>query len=643
MPLSPGSVFWRRLPPVSALRRHHWGFGLLMLCLSLSVAAQDSVVRSSLSASSITRDESVTLEIVAIGLDAELDVSSLEKDFEVVGRSSSRELSRVSTITGGTKTTSIVTWALELIPRDVGVFTVPGVKVGEASSQAHTLTVTDLPSGAQRDIFVEAVVDTDTPWVQAQVLLTLRVFQAVDIVDGGLDTPTGQHLVVERLGEDTRTIEERDGRSYSVTERRFAVFAQRSGQLTIDPVKLSVSVPADAGRSRGFFAPTRKITRRTDPIELTVRARPASLAGASQSWWLPAKRVTLASEWVGDVGGAEVDQPLTRTITLRASGVQDSQLPEISIPAISGASLYADQPVRQMGMNEQGLVAEQRIKWALIPQQPGELHLPAVAIEWFDTATGTLQTARLPEETVSVLPKSGNAGGSASELPPRRQEPVDTSAEAPGEASSLPGEPVERPAPGATPALSTETPSSNTLTQEAGAIDSRQLLELEESLARWRTLAVILGLLLAASAWMVYTQRKVRVVAGQASSSGRASSGEAVSSSRKFARLKNLQQLIASSGVDDLGHLQRALLAWAAEQWPQDAPATLDELSERLNPDAARLIRDLQSALYGRSSDREQLLLAIQSLPEHLKRSVARQSEQHSQRESQRRFGLPEL
>ena len=170
---------------------------------------------------------------------------------------------------------STVTWVLEIAPREVGVFTVPAVTVGGVESELVTLTVTEAPSGAARDVFVEAVVDTRTPWVQSQVLLTLSVFRAIDIIDGSLGEPAGDGLDVRALGDDTRREEERDGRRYLVVERRFALFPQRSGRLVVEPIALTVSVPTDPTRVRGFFAPTRRLTRRTG----SDRARRAPAPG----------------------------------------------------------------------------------------------------------------------------------------------------------------------------------------------------------------------------------------------------------------------------------------------------------------------------------------------------------------------------
>ena len=322
---------------------------------------RDSNVRAELSASAITRDESVLLTITAQGVNAEPDTAALNEDFDVVSNSTSREVRATLNSSGEIVNVSIVRWALELSPKGQGVFTVPAIKVGDYETQLLTLTVNEAPQGANRDVFIETRVDTTTPWVQSQVILTLKVFLGVDIVDGGIDVPSGDDLVFESLGEDTQRREQRDGREYSVTERRFAVFPQKSGTAVIDPVTLNVSVPAQPDRVRGFFSRTKKLTRRSDPITLKVQARPPENA----SWWLPASNLNLEGRWQGNPEAAQVDQPLTRTLIMQVDGVLESQLPAINVPAIEGLSLYAEQPVLNTETSVAGIRSEQRINCLL--------------------------------------------------------------------------------------------------------------------------------------------------------------------------------------------------------------------------------------------------------------------------------------
>ena len=608
-------------------------FSLLLFIVPATAFAQDGTVQTKLSANTITRDESVTLEITAIGMDKELDLSSLYADFEVVGRSSSREVRSVMEAGSGMRTTSFVTWAVELVPRDVGVFTVPPVRVGNVPGQAHTLTVNEIPTGAQRDIFVEASVDTQTPWVQSQVLMTLKVYQAINIVDGGLDVPESENLIVERLGDDVRSQENRDGRQYSVTTRRFALFPQKSGELVLDPITLSVSVPADPSRVRGFFSPTRKLSRRTDRIVLNVKPR----SSTDSAWWLPAKAVQLDSQWIGDVSAATVDQPLTRTIVLRASGVTDSQLPEINIPAIEGASLYAQEPERKLGANQQGVLSELAIKWAVIPQRVGELVLPAVSVDWFNTTTGSVETAVLPAETITINPAQANLQANSQTNSASNNAALNTTESASQSAedtSALTSQGVtQSELTQSQEDLNAETRGNAEITDVGNTSDAQQgstamlqrVQELENAVSQWRNVAMaILALWLLSSLafiWMRYKQRK--------HSDGTDSSSDRLGAVRNaaansLARMQPLGGVVASCKAGSPEQVRHALLEWSTRQWPEASPSTLSALVKHLPDGAAKdTIESLDAALYShRADDSAQLQTQLAALPDSLQKEL---------------------
>lgn len=627
MPLNLGNSVMNKMLCIVTARIVRNIFLLVCLFVQVVAFAQDGTVQSKLSASTITRDESVTLEITAIGMDEELDLSSLRKDFEVVQRSSSREIRSIMQAGSGLQTTSFVTWALELVPREVGIFTVPPVRVGNVSSQSHTLTVNELPTGASRDIFVEAVVDTQTPWVQSQVLMTLKVFQALEIVDGGLDVPEAENLVVERLGDDVRTNESRDGRQYTVTTRRFALFPQKSGELILAPITLSVSVPADSSRVRGFFSPTRKLTRRTDKIVLNVLPRP----NTDSAWWLPAKAVQLDSQWVGDVSTATVDQPLTRTVVLRASGVTDSQLPEINIPAIEGASLYAEEPERKLGANQQGLVSELTIKWAVIPQRAGELLLPSVSVDWFNTSTGNVETAVLPAEKIKVgVAKSTTAANNSRQNSDELLNQSGSNTDLQNTQSVTHAESADnmsdQHANASRNLVSIETESSQAASQIAAGTE-RRIQELRTSVETWRNVAlIVLALWFVSSAAFWWTLHQRRKSSEDADSSLGRLGAIRNAASDSLSRMQPLGGVVASCKIGNHDDVRLALLAWSARQWADDPPLTLGALTKRLATGPARsTIEMLDAALYSpRDSADERALMQAQLclLPENLKTAI---------------------
>jgi len=292
--LNPGSVF------------RFLSILLILTGVSISAQAQQQRVEVQLSAKRISIDESVILNVRAYSLDEELDASALGANFDVTKRSSSRQV----TIENG-KRTSLVEWVLELIPRSTGVIEVAPVRVGSEQSLPLTLLVEQPAQGADRGLFVEASVDVSEPYVQAQVIYTLRVFQDVRLLDASLSTPDVDGVLMQQLGEERSYRENVDGRNYTVSEIRYSVFPQQSGIVEIPSIILKAVVAANPNQVPNTRTRTRSLTRRADNIELNVRPRPDGLDG---SWWLPAKEVRLQSEWSAPITSLTVDQPITRTI-----------------------------------------------------------------------------------------------------------------------------------------------------------------------------------------------------------------------------------------------------------------------------------------------------------------------------------------
>ena len=146
---------------------------------------------------------------------------------------------------------------------------------------------------AQRDIFLEAEVDSHFPYVQGQVLLTLRLMSAVSLQEGKLDDPDIEWGMIERVGKDSSFETVRDGRRYHVTERRFAITPQKAGAQIISSVLLSGSIPDERSqrlplqnffdnrrRAQGggpfssMFQSTRQIHIRSPKVSLTVKEVP---------------------------------------------------------------------------------------------------------------------------------------------------------------------------------------------------------------------------------------------------------------------------------------------------------------------------------------------------------------------------------
>jgi len=566
--------------------------GLVLLALAFvggAVQAQQSGLSVQLGSPSITLEESVRFVVVATDLDGELDVSALDREFDVIGGSSSVDVRVINGVRSRT-----VIWLFELLPRATGVFTVPAVTVGEVESELLTLTVTEPPTGAERDVFIEASVDTSEPWVQSQVMLTLTTFSAVQLISGKPTEPAGEGVDVYALGESPPREELRDGRRYRVDERRFALIPQRSGALEIEPITLTATVPVDSARTLARLPPTKKLLLRTAPVSLSVKARPAD----SDGWWLPASEVVLEESWAGEAavptpadGEVRVGEPLTRTVTLRATGVLDTQLPEITAPDIDGLAAYADDPVGENRGGADRIVATRTVSFALIPERPGTFELPPVTVDWFDVDAGRARTASLPARTLTVLPGAGRSDVAVSSPADTSAATGSTSALVPGSDRSLPDGPVGEPLPdGATPERAL-VPSAGMTGVDAAGIARR-----------WRLLAIvaIVGwILTAVGAVYAWQARRHTEVANAALAIDRA-----VPPRPDVRAARRAVEAAAAAGNAEA--LARAVLQRAAAHWPDDPPRNLSTVARRLTRDAAVAgrLRSLDATLYGRRDAR---------------------------------------
>jgi hypothetical protein len=236
------------------------------------------------------------------------------------------------------------------------------------------------------------------------VLYTLRLYTRVDLSQARLDEPELADAVIERLGDDSRFNTQVNGLDYSVTERKYAIFPQKSGKLTIKPLTLTAEIISNSRPNfNGFFNSQATKTKRIESkaISLDVKPAPPSFTGKH---WLSAQQLVFKQEWSGDIKQLKIGEPLTRTLTLLAKGATVSQLPELNT-AISNDQLkaYPDQPVLQEQKKTDGVIAFREEKIALILSQAGDYQLPAIQIPWFNTESQKMEMAEIPETTLTAL------------------------------------------------------------------------------------------------------------------------------------------------------------------------------------------------------------------------------------------------
>ena len=226
------------------VKRLHTGL-LLVIALLLAAAgafAQNGTVSPPLSAFVDRTDISINdIITLTIRTDASLgntrpSLEGLNRSFEQVGGSSTR-----STYTNNNG--NIQSWnefSISLRPLMTGTLTIPAFRVGTEATLPITIKVGEAstePADSSDEIFMTTTVSKDEAYVQEQLIYTIKIYYSIGFDQGAqLTSPQVGDSVVQQLGSDENYQEVVNGIGYNVTERRFVVYPQSSGELTIPPV-----------------------------------------------------------------------------------------------------------------------------------------------------------------------------------------------------------------------------------------------------------------------------------------------------------------------------------------------------------------------------------------------------------------------
>lgn len=506
---------------------------VVAMVVLLPVGHIQAAVTAKIDRADIELNESFTLELSTdSNTDMQPDVAVLQQDFYV---GQGNQLSNTTIANGQIRRSK--TWTFVLMPKQAGELVIPAVSIGKEKSEPLKITVSE-PSYAapgEADVFITSEIDYDETYVQAQVLLTTKIYRSVATRQPSLRDPavTGAEVLVELSGDDRSYEAIINGTAYSVVERVIALYPQESGNIEISPARFEARVLRN-GRITG-----RKVYE-SEPLSIKVLPVPAPPADYPDAIWLPAKDLQLSEDWSREQEEIKAGEPLTRHITISALGQLETQIPAIEPPTADGINVYPDKPELSRRIETGGIRGVRKDQYALIGVAAGEVMLPELELPWWNIAAGEWQVARLPERSISILPSGEPA-------------PPDPAPTVPGEVAV-----------GDTPVL---------VSGDSGW---------------WRRAAELLAALwlitLFAWWWSSRPKKEPR-------------EPETVPLYKQQARFLKVARKAAMAG--DAAVLRKALLDWGVLQWPDDAPRSIGVIAQRVSSPLSDELSKLSSLSYG--------------------------------------------
>ena len=370
----------------------------MALAATLALAGSHSWAALTATADRTIIDSNETLQLL-VRLDSqaligEPDFTVIESDFEILSTSRQQQYSRVNG-----QTQSYTDWNLLLAPKRTGRLLVPSIKYKKDISNAIEITVrkATAASAAGQPVYTETLVDKSEVYIQEQLLLTHRLYTSVPLRDLGLDPLQVEDAVMQKVSE-TQFQKNIGGKNYQVVEIIYALFPQASGKLQIPALRFFAYETSNS-RYGGFSSRGNRIVRSTDAKNIDVMARPANI---DLDNWMPASSITLNQQWSNSLDQLKVGEPVTRTISISAKGLTAAQIMPLSFSESDDYKIYPDQPQLDDSADASGVNGIRRESFALVPNRPGEISLPAVTLRWWDSGKQRMQTAKLDPVTLQV-------------------------------------------------------------------------------------------------------------------------------------------------------------------------------------------------------------------------------------------------
>lgn len=327
----------------------------------------------------------------------EPDFSGIERDFSIASNSRQQQYSWVNG-----QSTSYTDWKILLIPKRQGKLTIPSLNFMGSRSQAVVINVRPADPSANatsgQPVFIETTVDKEMAFIQEQIILTHRLHYSAPLQDISISEFEIPDAIIQQISEE-RFNKRINGKNYSIIEIKFALFGQSVGKLKIPSQRFTAFETSNSGFG-GFFSRGNRVIRLTEEKTVDIAPIPAHL---SASRWMPSSQVRIEQSWSDNSTTLTAGEPITRTITISALGLSAAQIQPLPSLQNNQLKLYPDQPTLEDKQTNRGILGVRTESVAIVPNQAGQITIPAIEIEWWDTVNNRMQTSRLPSKTFNVV------------------------------------------------------------------------------------------------------------------------------------------------------------------------------------------------------------------------------------------------
>lgn len=415
---------------------------ILTLLLFISVIGNvlaDDVTFVASAPKSVVLGQHFRLTYTVNTTDAKEPVIADMPDFDILSGPNISTQQSYSSVNGKTTSSVSVTFTYILLPKSEGEFTIQPAKINAKGKEitSNSLSIKVLPEDrtssavqngdsrqqsntsaniSNEDLFMRATLSKTKVYEQEAVLLTYKVYSAVNLTNLSFPTPELKGFNIQEVElpqEKQFELEHYNGRNYNtIVWRQFVLFPQQSGKLEIPSLDFEAVVAVQNRRSVDPFEMMFSGFSGYVEVKKLLKTKPLSLEVVKLPFGKPA-------DYSGGVGEFTIGSTINNTklktnseFTLKVivKGTGNMRLlgnPQFELPT----EFESYDPVieNNFRLTANGFKGEKVYEYLITPKASGTYTIPSAHLSFFNTSTGSYETLKTQEYTVEVEKGSESA------------------------------------------------------------------------------------------------------------------------------------------------------------------------------------------------------------------------------------------
>ena len=309
------------------------------------------------------------------------------------------------------------------------------IKVVKSGSAQKGTTATNSTGGSRSsggalqddDVYIKSYISNKNPYLGEQIIITYKIYTKVPVSNLSMEkSPSYPGFWSKNLMEDNKFKQTKqiiNGEEYIVADiAKYALFPQKSGELTIEPVKMNcvVQLRVQSSRRRSndpfeeffndpfFNRNVKNIETVLSSKPLKIKVKPLPQMGKPDSFNGAVGNFTFMSELDNDQLTA--NDALTLKVKISGKGnIELVSAPEVKFP--SDFETYDPKVKSNIKVSSAGVSGSKTFEYLAIPRASGDFTIPAVQFSYFNPKDEQYHTFTSGDMAVTVAKGDHSSAG----------------------------------------------------------------------------------------------------------------------------------------------------------------------------------------------------------------------------------------